>query len=158
MMDTRTAYALFVDPALVFLAAQGGPPRNQAADHLLLATMVQESNLSARLQNGGPARSFYQFEKISIIDVLTRARTAEMARKVCELLVTKVDPAAVFDAVADNDVLATCFARLNYWNSRLPLPATEAEGWLCYKSTWKPGKPDPDRWPRAWALAGNALA
>lgn len=157
MLTTDQAYRLFVDPALDLLASLGGPPRDPKADRQLLATMVQETEIRYRLQISGPARSFYQFERIAILDVMTRQRTEPVAELVCAVLGFQFNADVVFDKVAYNDVLATCFARLNYRNSRVPLPSTQEEGWTAYNSAWKPGKPRPAHWAASWAAACKTI-
>ena len=159
-MDAKTAFNLFINPSLDWLASLGGPPRDKRADILVLATMIQESGLSDRIQGAGdkgPARSYAQFEQIGVTDVMTRARTAPIARKVCQELAINTNSEYVFNVMAWNDTLATCISRLNYWNSRLPLPTTEDEGWQCYNSTWRPGAPSRTRWTTAWRTAMGAV-
>jgi len=142
-MDTHTAYKLFVDPVARLPLDTRRPPRDPRADRLILATMVQESDISDRIQgpgDRGPARSFAQFEQIGVTDVLTRTRTGAIARLVCSTLAIAPTPEYVFNVMAWNDTLCVCFSRLNYWNSRLPLPSAEEQGWQCYQQTWRPGR------------------
>jgi len=54
--------------APAWLAAEPiiGVTSNLDARVLLLTTAMQESGLSARKQQGGPARSFWQFEQAAV--------------------------------------------------------------------------------------------
>lgn len=133
----------------------------------LCATSIQESRIEHRKQIGGPAVSFYQFEKIGIKDVLERPTSRQHAIKACEVFdvaPTVNDVYAIFQKT-EGDILASVFARLNYWNERSPLPSLttppttrEAAAWAYYIKVWRPGKPHLSSWPMAyWRAYGGIV-
>lgn len=142
-----------IRPALALLG-----PRYQGkdAERMLVAIALQESGLTNRVQVGGPARGFWQFELGGgVSGVLAHRASARAAAGVCLALKYPPTPQAVYAALADNDILAACFARLLLWTDPQPVPVTEAEGWACYQRNWRPGRPHPDRWPANWAKAND---
>lgn len=154
MMD---AYLLrYIFPAAFALL----PPTmdSQKACALLLAIALQESRCEYRQQIGGPARGFWQFEMGGVAGVLTHRATAEHVRRVCEALRYPPSVIGCHGAIRDNDVLASCFARLLLWTLPGALPGRDeaAAGWRQYLAGWRPGRPHPETWPahyaRAWAL------
>jgi len=157
---------LFVRPACSMLGPDFVDPR---ADVLLVTIALHESDgLEARRQYaGGPARSLWQFEWIAVVDVLTRAVTAQHAKRLLRYLVYSDTLAAakVHDILEHNDLLAAGFARLNLRTSPRALPPlgdVEA-GWQEYLQVWKPSiekgrtADDRARWERCYARAMAAL-
>jgi hypothetical protein len=128
---------------------------NPSATKELVAIGHQESRFKYRAQINGPARGFWQFEKIAVEEVLTNGMTKESARYVCEALSYPLDVNRIHTALEHNDILAACFARLFLWRLPDPLPTTEQSGWDQYIEAWKPGKPKPASWPTAWHIAGT---
>lgn len=131
----------------------------------LCATAVQESRIEVRKQIKGPAVSFYQFEKIGIQDVLERATSAQHAKKICDVFDVAPEVNAIYALMQkpEGDILASAFARLNYWNDRAPLPShtapvsvREAAAWAYYIKVWRPGKPHLSSWPMAYWRAYGA--
>lgn len=127
---------------------------------MLIAIALQESGLQHRKQIGGGAgRGFLQFELIGIRGVLEHPASHELAEGVCRVLRYDPDPVGVHAAVADNDVLAACFARLLLW--RLPEPLGRREegpvGWSQYMALWRPGRPRRARWAGNWASGWQAI-
>jgi hypothetical protein len=153
---------LILTPALALL-----PPRmdTAAARVMLIAMALQESGLNARAQHSlrpgmppGPARGLWQFERGGgVRGVLRHDATTHKAHELCAHFGITSTSHAVWNAIETNDVLAACFARLLLWTDAGPLPTTEAAGWETYLRTWRPGKPHPERWPRNFKLAQEAI-
>ena len=125
---------------------------------MLLAIGLQESRFEHRVQIRGPARGFWQFERGGGVNgVLLHQASRDHARIVCEKLLYDPAPDVVYDAIADNDVLACCFARLLLWTLPASLPTTAEEGWRQYLAGWRPGKPHPETWPGLYARARETI-
>lgn len=140
-----------------------GIPSSPAADRLLLAAAGQESNWTHRYQllanrGKGPARGFWQFERIGVRGVMEGRATAGRARDLVESRGLAFDSAAVWQALEKDDTLAAGFARLLWWGDPHPLPTSEAAAWVGYLRLWRPGKPHPERWGLCWRRAGEAMA
>lgn len=141
-------------PAFALLPAKMDSP---AARCQMLAIGLQESRFIHRRQIGGPARGFWQFERLGgVRGVLTHAGTKGHAQAVCKARGVPATADAVYEALDKDDVLAAAFARLLLWSDPKPLPALgDAESaWALYLRTWRPGKPHPQTWG---ALYGRAL-
>ena len=140
---------------------------------MLVAIAVQESRAQYRIQLGTQgqwARGFWQFErgnrtlKGGCWGVCNHAQLRPNLDRVLDRLgiVTTMDVDAgtalhdlVHERIAWNDILAASVARLLLWSLPRALPgvADEGEGWAQYRAAWNPGKPRPDEWPKAWAIA-----
>ena len=68
-------------------------------------------------------------------------------------------PAASWQAIEHNDVLACCFARLNLWwlPGALPTRTEPLKGWNQYLKAWRPGEPHPETWPAFFEDAWNRV-
>jgi hypothetical protein len=132
---------------------------SESARAMLAAICLQESGLTHRLQIGGPARGFPQFEKAGIRGVLEHRATADLARRVCDALVYMPNADVVYVAVKDNDILALSFARLLLWTLPDALPEINQcdEGWRQYKKAWRPGRPKREHWDDKWDMAWSAV-
>jgi hypothetical protein len=131
------------------------------AEVMLLAIGMQESGFQTRQQSGGPARSFWQFEKGGgITGVLTCQDTKAYAQMVCVHRAVMPTVESVFARMLDDDLLGCGFARLLLYSDPHPLPAIgDVDGaWDYYERTWRPGKPRPDDWPVNYAQARQAQA
>lgn len=133
-----------------------------AATAMLLAIGLQESKFLHRRQIGGPARGLWQFERDGgVRGVLRHEASADHARIVLRELRYPVNatPAAVYAALADNDVLAACWARLLLWTLPQPLPSRseQGKGWRQYIDAWRPGRPHPETWPAYYAAAWQRI-
>lgn len=166
-MTPRQLNNLVVEPTLDWLAEFTPIKATPAARAMMLAIAWQESELRNRVQvvrstsmalvEHGPARSWWQMERISVTEVMGNAKSREFAKSVCEQLGFPATPAAVHMNIAFNDQLACAFARLNLWLDphRLVAPRRQAEddSWAIYYHAWRPGKPHRQRWGTAWANA-----
>ena len=147
---------LGVEPALSLLPEAMD---SREARVMLIAIAMQESRAIHRVQIGGPARGFWQFERGGgVAGVLRHAASREHAVAACERLGYAPDVGACYTAIADNDVLAGVFARLLLWTLPQALPDTPEEGWRQYLDAWRPGKPHPGAWPQCWDIAQHTVA
>ncbi len=142
----------FILPGLSFLPVEMNTP---AARAMLFAIGMQESRFEYRRQNlspygYGPARGFWQFEKGGISGVMLHNASREHIVNVCKDLVIYIesDFSTVYEAIAYNDPLACCFARLLLWTLPGDLPEMNEpqKGWDQYLAAWRPGKPHPESW------------
>lgn len=146
----------FVLPAAESLLPE--TPKSGGVTALLLAIGWQESAFEHRRQVRGPARGFWQFERLGVQGVMQHRRTQRLSASVLNKLHYPSDPSliltvdgqidAVHTALEHNDVLAACFARLLLFTSLVPLPAdTQGEtAWQLYRDLWRPGKPRRETW------------
>ena len=154
-----------IDEGLRVLANIGGPAPTDDVRRFLLCIALQESGpeLSARYQNSpsstpGAAKGFFQFEAGGgCRGVLTNQATETLAKQLCEECAVLAEQSAVWRALEGHDLLAVGFARLLVYSDASPLPQNEQEGWAYYMRTWRPGRPDPDRWTANWAQADATL-
>jgi hypothetical protein len=139
-----------LDPGLRFMAdnLSSGPGPGMEARVLLLAIAGQESGWTNRLQIGGHARSFWQFEREVVRAVMTHYRSTGKVSALCKALEVPRETMTLHEAVAWNDNLAVGMARLLLWTDLAPLPRIDdpGSGWKYYLRNWRPGKPRPDAW------------
>lgn len=146
-----------IRPALGLLGLRDTPE----ARVMLLAIGQQESRFEHRRQIGGPARGFWQFERGGgVVGVLTHKASAQRAATLCAARGVDATPAAVYDRLEHDDVLAAGFARLLLLTDPKPLPAVgDVDGaWAYYLRNWRPGKPHPKTWPALYEKALEGLA
>lgn len=127
---------------------------------LLLAIGLQESGFQTRRQKRGPARGLWQFERGGgVSGVLRHPASAALAKRVCAARGVTADSPSVYLLLEHDDILAAAFARLLLWTDPAPLPALgQADAaWDYYESTWRPGKPHPERWAGHYAAALKAV-
>ena len=154
-----------LDPGLVALFQNGGPPITDAARRFLLAIAFQESGpkLDARYQNSpsadaGPAHGWWQFEQGGgVAGVLTHPASKNLALTGCEVCTVVPNEAAVWRALEGHDLLSPWFARLLVWTDPAALPTTQQDGYTQYTRLWRPGKPHPAVWPVNWTAADQAV-
>jgi len=130
---------------------------------MLLAVGLQESRFQYRVQLGnGPARSFWQFERGTkasrggVWGIYLHPQSKDLLRAACEAHGVTFDPLYIWQAIADNDVLAAICARLLLWTDAGKLPAmNDVDGaWKLYaERTWRPGKPHRQTWDAFHAQA-----
>lgn len=123
---------------------------------MLMAIAGQESNWDARRQYGGPARSYWQFEKGGgVWGVLNHVSTKDKIKAVCDALDIPCDDSTVYEAMAWNSGLSCSMARLLLFTDAAPLPPVGAvqAGWDYYYRNWRPGAPHPEVWPDKYEIA-----
>lgn len=152
-----------ITPALAELALCG-IPNTADARRFLLAIALQESGLKHRRQvvaggaETGPAASFWQFEPGGgCKGVLTHYLVAPCMRGLCVDFNVPATPQGLWEAMRYQDVLAAIAARLLVYTLPDKLPTTADEGWRQYIEAWRPGKPHPETWARAWATATDTV-
>lgn len=131
------------------------PKMDTRASRILHAAIgYQETKYLTRAQyGGGPARSYWQFERQTVKAVMLHAHSARLAIAVCEARNVEFNSQKIWEAMATDDVLGAAFARLLMWTDSQPLPTTEADAWEMYaERVWRPGKPHPKEWPASWAF------
>lgn len=114
---------------------------------MLLAIGQQESLFQHRVQVRGPARGFWQFEQGTpatrggVTGVFLHQSTAGYARAVAMIRGVSPTPAAVYQAIATDYMLAAAIARLLLWTDPYPLPGVHdaAAAFDLYVRTWRPG-------------------
>ena len=121
-----------------------------------MAIAIQETNIAARAQIGGPARGYWQFESAGVEAVLKQ--TPSLAQAVLDTCDIPLTSAAA--AIEYNDPVACAFARLMLWSDPAPLPpvANVAGCYDYYLKNWRPGKPDESRWPAAFETAISTVS
>jgi hypothetical protein len=151
-----------IPAAMGVLPAKMDSPKARA---MLLAIGLQESRFMHRRQtNFGPARGFWQFEKIGVRGVCKHRMSMGPLNDALrymryESLIGQT--ANLHYAIEDNDVLACVFARLLLYTvpNSLPDQLDNVGGWNQYIAGWNPGKPHPDTWQaffvEAWARVGE---
>jgi len=125
---------------------------------MMIAIAGQESDWQERRQIRGPARSYWQFERMGgVVEVMDKC--PEPLRNVTLWTQIPYQREVLFEAMAWNDALAFAFARLLLWQDRAPLPplGAEATAWDYYLRNWRPGVPRPEKWPRVYRAACEAV-
>lgn len=147
-----------IRPAFELLPAKMGGER---AEVMVLAIMLQESELAARVQHGDdPARGLAKFELGGgIHEVMTHPASRDLARKVLAVRACPATERSAWLALAGDDLLAACFARLLLYTDELPLPTIGDvdTAWKVYVRNWRPDKPRPIDWPGNYELAMTAV-
>lgn len=151
MNTIQYAHRIAIPSALTLLPVHMDTREARA---MLIAIGLQESRFKHRVQVGGPARGFWQFENGGgVRGVQTHRSTKVSALVVAHTLGYTQEEC--FAALAHNDVLAAAFARLLLWSSPMALPGAGGAlaGWRMYDSTWRPGKPHPETWDEYFSTA-----
>lgn len=157
-MNPDQFYQRIVKPTLQLMAEM--PEINVAvsdkASVLVMTIAGQEGNWQHRRQIGGPARSFWQFEKFGGVAELLQ-KTPKQLSAICAYLDIPYDMTTVFEAMAWNDTLSCAMGRLLVWQDPKSLPEIgDKDGsWAYYLRNWRPGAPHPAAWP---ALYDKAVA
>lgn len=156
---------LMFKPAFSLLPVKMDSPEAKA---MLLAIALQESRFQHRIQLigtsrrwweslKGPARGFEQFELFGgTRGVLRHHTTRGYADHVLTQLRYPNKPRVVWMALAHNDTLAMCMARLLLWTHPNALPSLDGgwrPAWEYYLSLWRPGKPHIETWEQFWLTA-----
>ncbi len=147
-----------VDPALTFGFGITQIPVTDKARVLVMTIAGQESHWQYRRQLGGPARSYWQFEKFGGVAGLFSV-TPRQLRAVCDVLDIPYDIGIVYEAMAWNDTLACNMARLLLWSDPAPLPPVgdKAGSWNYYLRLWLPGLPHPETWDARYGQSLSAM-
>ncbi len=155
-MMPGTFVALALEPALELLPLK---MRSPAAEAMILAICLQESGLTERVQVGGPAHGYPQFEQAGVHGVLTHPATKALAVQTCRALDYAPIASDVYAAVEHNDILACVFARLLLWTLPMPLPQADDpdEGWDQYVAAWRPGLPHRPTWDNFYEQAWEVI-
>lgn len=153
---------LFIEAehAVIELDLLPGNMHTNAASAMLIAIALQESRLTHRKQINGPARGFWQFENGGgVIGVMNHAQTKKIATDVCATLKIPFVQKTIHEAIAWNDALAYCFARLLLYTEPASLPRQDQpdEAWRQYMNTWRPGMPHRETWNAFYAQAWSAV-
>ena len=149
MTTTHYIVGMVIPLSLALLPPQMDSP---AARAMLVSIGLQESRFAHRRQIGGPARSFWQFERAGVSAVLRHQVSRPGAMGVLASMGYRPDSMTVYEAIEHNDILACCFARLLLWAhpGRLPERDEMNYGWQVYLESWRPGKPHPGSWPECF--------
>lgn len=146
--------------------------RSPEADALMLAIGLQESRFVHRVQLignhrhwweslKGPARGGWQFERHGgVRGVVQHPASRPHALHVLDVLRYPERVWLIHKAIAHNDLLAACFARLLLYTDPYPLPSLDAppqESWAYYLRPWRPGKPKRETWDHFWQQATTAV-
>jgi hypothetical protein len=158
MMTTITYVHRIVIPAAYALL----PPIMHAppATAMLLAIGLQESRFEHRRQLGpGPARGWWQFERMGIAGVLSHPASQPWIMPVVNTLGYPGTANPCHVAVEHNDIMACCFARLLLWTLPVRLPTRDEAGnaWAQYLAGWRPGKPHRATWDDFYRTAWNIV-
>ncbi len=147
-----------VEKSLEWLTHLTDVTSDDRARILVMTIAGQESDWAARVQHGGPAHSYWQFEEMGGVAELF-AVTPLQLKAVCGALDIPYDRSTVYQAMVYNDRLACCMARLLLWQDPPALPAVgDVEGaWRYYLRNWRPGAPHPEGWPGKYATAKATL-
>lgn len=156
-MKPAHCLSLAIDPALWLLPSG---MTSLEARAMLVAIAMQESALGARRQKpSGPARSYWQFERIGVAGVLSHPSSKGHLVHVCEALDVAPEVDVIHKAIEWQDVLAAACARLLLWTLPSALPGEFAPdvAWHQYERAWRPGKPRPAKWPASYATGWQAV-
>lgn len=118
---------------------------------LLLATALQETGGSTRVQINGPARGLSQLQLNYIEDIAVNPASREKFIAFCGALGVPFAPRALYGRLTSNDELNFGLDRLGYWCVPSPLPQVgDSDGaWTYYLECHKPGAPDVGRWTQS---------
>lgn len=155
-MSPRDLDRLVLIPVLDYLQE---PFHTIQARVLLLAIAIQETQLVTRDQGNpdvpGPARGFWQFEKVAVQDFLQHGHKT-MQRAALALWQPQTVESVWYALGTGADHLAAVLARDRLWRHvAAPLPALgDADGaYAQYVEAWAPGKPSPSRWTLSYTAA-----
>lgn len=166
-MNLLTSHEVIFQPAFALLPKM---MNSQEAVTELMTIGLQESLFKHRVQLRigsrnwwdslrGPARGWPQFEKIGVRGVLEHPSSRAHALYILDALRYPADVNIIHKAIAHNDVLACCFARLLLWTDPRPFPNlldSPEEWWAYYLRNWRPGKPHHDTWYDFWYMSLQA--
>lgn len=128
---------------------------------MLIAIASQESGLRHRDQLSpggqvgaiGPATSLWQIEfGGGFLGAERHPATAEVLARARKALLLPENDRQRWAATCWCDAYACLLARALLWTlpQALPGPKEHATGWSLYLEAWRPGKPHPEAWQKAW--------
>lgn len=136
-------------------------PMDWRAMWLLAAVGWQESGFRDRVQiGGGPARGFWQFERVAVEDVCVRHnKDVERVMRMLEFRAGDDVVGRLYEVIGWHDVMACCLARLFLLGDPFGLPrvGNREVGWETYVRVWKPGKPRKETWGGACDFADDVI-
>lgn len=146
-MKADLFYTRIVKPTLFLMSELIDVKVSAEAAVLTMAIAGQEGAWRYRRQNGGPARSYWQFEKMGGVIELFQ-KTPKQLTKLCDYLDIPFVLPDVFEAMAWNDTLGCAMGRLLLWQDPRALPeiGSKDAAWAYYLRNWRPGAPHPDAW------------
>ena len=134
-MDYKEALKLVIEPGLALLPQSMDTPEARV---MLLTIGMQESRFKHRKQINGPAHGFYQFEEGGgVRGVLKHPSSKRIAQDV--IFKMGIEPHECYECLAEDDALATVFARLLLYTHPKKLPALNSdpgESWKYYFDVW----------------------
>lgn len=164
-MKPAAFFSGIVDPSLRWLGLLTGIPSDERAQGLVMTIAGQEGSWKHRRQIGGPARSYWQGEltggMILAVHHPASMKAATSVLQVLEIGEPNLDhwvmpgDRTIYEAMAWNDTLACCLARLLLWTDPAPLPALgqPEAAWQYYLKTWRPGAPHRETWDAYYATS-----
>lgn len=157
-MKPNDFFARIVEPTLAMMQTTMDIPLTDRARVLVMTIAGQESAWRARRQIGGPARSYWQFERYGGVAELF-ATTPLQLKEVCGMLDIPYDPDTVYEAMAWNDTLGCTMGRLLLWQdpARLPEVGDKQTAWRYYLRNWRPGAPHEQTWSVNYDTALQAM-
>jgi len=148
-MKPALFFTRIVEPSLqrMFAMPEIAIPVTDEARVMIMAIAGQESAWSHRRQVGGPARSYWQFERHGGVAELFQ-KTPKQLRALCDYWDIPQLADDVFEAMAWHDPLACAMARLLLWQDKAALPELGAKdhAWDYYIRNWRPGMPHRSAW------------
>src|SRR5262245_32238949 len=160
-MKPEHFYDLIVEPSLHMIERL---VKIEYTDEALVMCMTipgQESAWNARLQGGGPARGYSQFEEGGgVHGVLTHPASSGLIRTICDANdIDKVNDDKIYEQKAWSAFLNMSMTRLLLYTGPRPLPAVgDVQGsYFYYDSIWRPGSKRPDDWPGNYDIAMTCL-
>lgn len=126
---------------------------------MMLAMGLQESKFIYRVQVGGPAHGFWQFESGGgWKGILTHPSTKDIMISVLDSMGYS-GLISEYPRIEDNDILAYCAARCLLYTvpGKLPMIQQSKLGWEQYLWAWRPGKPHPETWDNNFKQAWNIV-
>lgn len=142
-------FTRIVEPTLTWMDASPSVsiPNRDSARVLVMTIAGQESGWKERIQIGGPAHGYWQFERMGGVAEVFQ-KTPRQLSTVCASQDIPYDPDVVYGAMIWNDTLACAMARLLLWQDPAPLPTVgDKEGaWQYYRRNWRPGSPHRASW------------
>lgn len=164
MSAARTALDLYMRPALAWLRDCQPRASGRAAETLMLAIALRESDCRHRIQvgHGGKplpmwARGFWQFERDGGVAEICQHPALAWCRSAILDLGYEIERDRLHEAIGYDQTLAAVMARGLLWIDPAALPAPVASSveiaYAYYIRRWRPGRPRPEKWGANWRTA-----